>query len=43
MIQYLAEAYCMIGNYNEAMAYIEDSEQLEEAKTNEEIETKLTV
>ena len=42
-MQYMAEAYTMIGNYNEAMVYIEDSEQIEESKTNEEMDAKLTV
>ena len=40
-MQYLAEAYCMNGNYQESLSYIEDSENL--TQQSDDDSTKLTV
>ena len=43
-MQYLAEANCMLGKYNHALASLDEAQQLmEEGRSRTEEDTKLTV
>ena len=43
-MQYLAEANCMLGKYNHALATLDEAQQLmEEGRSRTEEDTKLTV